>query len=62
MRDKTIEFEAVETDLKYKDEPVYKVRKVIQKGKWTHKQSTFDDLCIKYKNHKGEECYRKIYY
>lgn len=62
MAQETIKFEAVETELQYKGQPVYKVTKVIQKDGWTHKQATLEDLCEKYINHKGEECYRKIYY
>lgn len=44
------------TLLTYKGNPVYEVTKQLAE------HTTIVDLCEKYLNEKGEECYRKIYY
>jgi hypothetical protein len=52
----TDKYSARKTELRYKGKVVYEV--TIQQ----QKNTTSVDLCEKYKNDSGEECYRKIYY
>jgi hypothetical protein len=52
----TDNYSARKTSLRYKGKVVYEVTKILKE------HHTIVDLCEKYKNDSGEECYRKIYY